>query len=129
MNNQKIEKQELIQNTKEFNIKIQELINKNDILDYLDFTSIKEKLEKHHSFLSKLEKDECEIAIVGLEKAGKSTFANALIESDIFPSAAERCTYTTTRLIYGEDKALVTFYTKSEFNSRFMKLLDLVKYP
>lgn len=129
MNNQSVEKKELIQNTQEFNTQIQRLADDNEKLSYLDFSIIKEKLEKNHKLLAKLEKDECEIAIVGLEKAGKSTFANALIGSDIFPSAAERCTYTTTRLIYGEDKAVVTFYTKPEFNSRFMRLLELVKYP
>ena len=35
----------------------------------------------------KLDKNEFEIAIVGLEKAGKSTFANALIENRILPDA------------------------------------------
>ena len=42
----------------------------------------------------KLEKGEFEIAIVGLEKAGKSTFANAIIDNEILPRDDIRCTFT-----------------------------------
>ena len=46
--------------------------------------------------LRKLRNNEFEIAIVGLEKAGKSTFANALMENNLLPTKDLRCTFTST---------------------------------
>jgi len=66
---------------------------------------------------------------VGLEKAGKSTFANALIENSVLPSAPERCTFTSTRLVSGDDRATVEFYNKKEFDVIFKELLAEVEYP
>ncbi len=77
----------------------------------------------------KLSSGEFEIAIVGLEKAGKSTLANALIESDIFPSASDRCTYTQTELRYGQDIATIEFYTKLEFENIVRSMLEEVEFP
>lgn len=85
--------------------------------------------EKNKKFKHKLESNEFEIAIVGLEKAGKSTFANALIDNYVLPSAPERCTFTTTRLVSGSDKATVEFYTESEFNQIFQDMLLELEYP
>ena len=65
----------------------------------------------------KLDKNEFEIAIVGLEKAGKSTFGNALMENRILPDADERCTYTSTCIRYGqEDRAVVRFFSSREMD-------------
>lgn len=64
----------------------------------------------------KLEKNEFEIAIVGLEKAGKSTFGNALMENRILPDADERCTYTSTCIRYGQDCAVVKFFNSREMD-------------
>lgn len=64
----------------------------------------------------KLDKNEFEIAIVGLEKAGKSTFGNALMENRILPDADERCTYTSTCIRYGEDRAIVKFFNHHEMD-------------
>lgn len=64
----------------------------------------------------KLEKNEFEIAIVGLEKAGKSTFGNALMENRILPDADERCTYTSTCIRYGQDRAVVKFFNSREMD-------------
>jgi len=87
-------------------------------------------INKSKNLLHKLKSDEFEIAVVGLEKAGKSTFVNALIENDILPSAPERCTFTSTKLTYGkEDKAIVEFYTEEEFNAIFQELLKDIDYP
>lgn len=73
--------------------------------------------------LKKLKNDEFEIAIVGLEKAGKSTFANALIENNLLPTKDLRCTFTSTQIEYsGDDKddsAIVSFYTVEEFDRDF----------
>ena len=48
--------------------------------------------------LERLERGEFRIAVVGLEKSGKSTFINAWLESDLLPSDSRRCTFTTTQL-------------------------------
>lgn len=84
---------------------------------------------KNSKFLHKLKTNEFEIAIVGLEKAGKSTFANALIGNYAVPSAPERCTFTSTRLVYGQDRGIVEFYTEPEFNQIFQNLLKEIYYP
>lgn len=129
MENQTQEKLEIINKATELNQFIKSIINDNKELNFIDITKIQKIANLNETLLNKLTKDELEIAIIGLEKAGKSTFANALIESNIFPSAAERCTYTITRLTYGEDRAIVTFYTEEEFNERFIDLLNTIKYP
>ena len=58
--------------------------------------------KRSSSILQKLRSREFTVAVVGLEKAGKSTLGNALIKSEILPEYTERCTYTTTELRAGE---------------------------
>ena len=53
-------------------------------------------MERNDKILTKLEKGEFTVAIVGLEKAGKSTLGNALLKDIFLPEYTERCTYTTT---------------------------------
>jgi hypothetical protein len=48
--------------------------------------------------LDRLQRNEFRIAVVGLEKAGKSTFVNAWLGYDLLPNDTERCTYTTTQV-------------------------------
>lgn len=48
--------------------------------------------------LARLDRGQFRVAVVGLEKAGKSTFINAWLEHDLLPSAQRRCTYTTTQV-------------------------------
>lgn len=70
--------------------------------------------------LTRIKNNSFEIAIVGLEKAGKSTFANALIGLDILPTKEERCTYTSSCVKYASQTyAEVEFFTLQEFNERF----------
>ena len=89
-----------------------------------------QKIRKKAEFLkNKLDKNEFEIAIVGLEKAGKSTFANALMGNDILPSKEARCTYTSTRICSGDDTAKVQFFTTDEFNKKFRDQLKTMKIP
>ena len=72
------------------------------------------------SVYKKLNSDEFEVAIVGLEKAGKSTFANALMKNNILPTKDARCTFTSTRIEYSDsDNAVVSFYTYEKFNNDF----------
>ena len=91
-------------------------------LDLID-ASREDKLRKLKNeaerYKQKLEKNEFEIAIVGLEKAGKSTFANAMMGYDILPSDEKRCTYTSTKIRSGNNSGNVKFFTRDEFNSNF----------
>jgi len=80
--------------------------------------------------LNKLKSREFTVAIVGLEKAGKSTLGNALIKSPVLPEYASRCTYTTTEIRAGNtDVAEVYFYSREEFNKNFKRMLNDIKYP
>lgn len=80
--------------------------------------------------LKKLKSKEFTVAVVGLEKAGKSTLGNALIKSLVLPEYAERCTYTTTEIRAGSvDEAVVSFYTRAEFNERFKDMFRAIEYP
>ena len=80
--------------------------------------------------LNKLKSREFTVAIVGLEKVGKSTLGNALIKSMVLPEYAARCTYTTTEIRAGDtDVAEVYFYSRDEFNKNFKRMLNDVKYP
>ena len=80
--------------------------------------------------LNKLKSREFTVAIVGLEKAGKSTLGNALINSMVLPEYAARCTYTTTEIRAGDtDVAEVYFYNRDEFNKNFKRMLNDVQFP
>ncbi len=75
----------------------------------------------------KIDTGEFEIAIIGLEKSGKSTFANAIIENDTLPVADRRCTYTSSSIQYGEkDHAVVYFLKPEEFYADFTDKLKMV---
>ena len=82
-------------------------------------------------FLDKLNAGEIEVAIIGMENSGKSSLANAFVKlNEAFPIGSNRTTFTSTRLKYGkEDKAVVEFFTESEFNQNFKEMLKKVKYP
>jgi hypothetical protein len=68
------------------------------------------------------------ICIVGLEKAGKSTFINALLGYELLPTASERCTQIRTVLKpkfedHGQQLlATVQFYDDQEFRVFFDKM-------
>lgn len=123
------ERIDLITKIQKQNSFVKNILDKNESLQFIETKELSRLLKTSNALLNKLEKNNFEIAIVGLEKAGKSTFANALIESNILPSAPERCTFTSTKLLNGEDKAIVTFYTKDEFNQKLRELLSSVEYP
>ena len=104
-------------------------------------TVVSAELRKHlkalkteaETVLRKLRSNEFEIAIVGEESSGKSTFANALMGNSILPRADKRCTYTSTRIAYSgddsEDSAVVSFYTVDEFNFDFWDKLRQLCFP
>jgi GTPase Era involved in 16S rRNA processing len=91
-------------------------------------TKLNEIYDKNNKFHHKLKNNEFEIAIFGEEKAGKSTLGNALIENNIFVSTPT-FTFNPIRLSYGDDKAIVEFYTEEEFNNLFIELLKTIEYP
>lgn len=122
-----LDKLEQVKNTlldlskyEKFNIFTQDEVGK---LKYIE--------NKNNLYVSKLKNGEIEIAIVGMENTGKSTFANALIKlKEAFPTGSTRCTFTSTKLQYGnEDKAVVEFFTKDDFNQMFQEMLQEIKYP
>ena len=102
-----------------------------NILTKKDIEKLKKIRDKNRVYLSKLKKGEIEVAIVGMENTGKSTFANALIKlKEAFPTGSTRCTFTSTKLQYGEnDKAIVEFFSKDDFNKMFQEMLQEIKYP
>jgi hypothetical protein len=76
--------------------------------------------------LKRLDKGEFRIAVVGLEKSGKSTFVNAWLESDLLPAADKRCTFTTTQIYSvvdpGEQRLEVQAKTTQEFDAYTQEL-------
>lgn len=54
--------------------------------------------EPAEKLMHRLQNGEFRIAVVGLEKAGKSTFVNAWLGSDLLPAKKARCTFTTTQI-------------------------------
>lgn len=70
------------------------------------------------------------ICIVGLEKAGKSTFINALLGFELLPTASERCTQIRTVLKPPHETgvqqlfATVKFYDDQEFQLLFNKMVN-----
>lgn len=76
----------------------------------------------------KLKSGEFEIAVVGLEKAGKSSFSNALSGLDILPTADARCTYTSTCIRAGQtNSATITFLTEDELNRDLREKLETLQ--
>lgn len=106
-------------------------LNTNGLLE----DEVEEKLleirGKAERLLKKLQNNEFEVSIVGLEKAGKSSFANAIIGNDILPSKEARCTYTSTSIRYGDNTAIVHFFSREEFAKGFqIKLKKLgIEHP
>jgi ribosome biogenesis GTPase A len=66
--------------------------------------------------LERLKKREFRIAVVGLEKAGKSTFINAWLECDLLPAKGGRCTFTTTQIysVSNESEQRLEVQTRTE---------------
>jgi len=91
-----------------------------------------ERLRKRNQkVLNKLRTREFTVAVVGLEKAGKSTLGNALLKRNILPEYFERCTYTTTKICTGDqDHGKIYFYSAEQFKKNFADTLKTVlQYP
>lgn len=79
----------------------------------------------------RLEQGEFRIAVVGLEKAGKSTFVNAWLGHDLLPSDTSRCTFTTTQLfsVLNAREQRLVIHTKSpdEFQDYLAELTTVAQ--
>ncbi len=81
-----------------------------------------QKLETEHARLNRqlerLRANRFEVAVIGLEKAGKSALLNAWLGQEILPSARERCTFTSTEIWSAQteqDQSLsIQYYSREE---------------
>lgn len=70
----------------------------------------------------RLKRNQFEVAVIGLEKAGKSTLLNGWLGADILPNLDERCTYTTTEIrsaTLENQKIEIEYFSKEEFERDF----------
>jgi GTPase SAR1 family protein len=85
--------------------------------------------------LSRVRENTCRVAVIGLEKAGKSTFINAWIKGQALPADRERCTWAASSVRNGARiQAEVIFSTREEFDAAVNNLynetgLDRTKIP
>ena len=86
--------------------------------------------EKFSDWNDRLSDNKYRVAIIGTEKAGKSTFANALLRRNFLPEDEKRCTFTTTTIESSktEDTAEIEFFTKQEFINKFNSLCEEVNF-
>ncbi|CAF1088897.1 unnamed protein product [Rotaria sordida] len=119
-----------------FNILVQQYVK---ILQCLEFVDKETKASASNNYIYDIKKNILKlkelndkqsytICIVGLEKAGKSTFINALLGYELLPTACERCTQIRTvlkpPLENGDPQlfAAVKFYDDQEFHLFFDKM-------
>ncbi|MEA3316299.1 MAG: dynamin family protein [Campylobacterota bacterium] len=101
------------------------------IIDNKEIDNLSKITKSIDKWRTKLKNQKFEVAIIGLEKAGKSTMANSLLNQDYLPNAISRCTFTTAKIESDKDKdeAVINFYTKEEFILRFNALCEKIKLP
>ena len=100
------------------------------VISFEDQDRLQSLQNRNENILHKLKTDEFSVAIVGLEKAGKSTVGNALIKMAILPEYTERCTYTTTEIRSGDrDEAIISFYKHEQFNKNFQDMMNILEFP
>ena len=129
------EQQKFIAKLDETDRIFEEILSKDRNGMVIPFGSERNELERlrkrNQKVLNKLRTREFTVAVVGLEKAGKSTLGNALRKRNILPEYTERCTYTTTKICAGsEDCGRIFFYSKEQFKNNFADTLkNILKYP
>ena len=126
------EREEIIQKLERTSGLFDQLFEKDPdgmIIGYEQRAELRTLKARNEKILQKLKTREFTVAVVGLEKAGKSTLGNALIKSIMLPEYTERCTYTTTEIRAGDvDEAEIFFYSKEEFDRNFQALMRSVEY-
>ena len=89
---------------------------------------LREEAEQADRQKKRLEKGEFRIAVVGLEKAGKSTFVNAWLGCDLLPAKSQRCTFTTTQIYSVAHESEQRLETNPKTHYQFEKLCqELIK--
>ena len=88
---------------------------------------LEQEAEPARRQLERLKKREFRIAIVGLEKAGKSTFLNAWLECDLLPAKAARCTFTTTQIYSVVNEAEQRLEVQTKTDDQFFRLQEDLK--
>jgi hypothetical protein len=72
--------------------------------------------------LHKLRENQFQVAVIGIEKAGKSLLLNGWLGVEVLPSMDERCTYTATEVRSAESGEeqyyTVHYYTQAEFDEQ-----------
>ena len=68
------------------------------------------------------------VAVVGIMKAGKSTFMNALMEENLLYTGTEETTYTVTWFKYAPQPYLNVIFRGNDFKSEKAKFEDLEKW-
>jgi uncharacterized protein (UPF0297 family) len=121
----------LIDETVEAVNKVKELDPSFDIVQPDEQRILSERAETLARLRHKLATDEMEVGVVGLEKAGKSSFSSAFVQKyGLFPSADERCTFTSTALRFGaQDEARVEFYSTRDFAEKVASMLKELECP
>ena len=90
-----------------------------------NFSKLYEKLT---IWSDRLKDNRFKVALVGTTSAGKSSFANALLHKDLLPEDDKTTTYTSASIeSSNEDKAIIEFYSKDEFKTKFNELLKEIK--
>jgi len=82
-----------------------------------------QEVEPARRQLERLRKREFRIAVVGLEKAGKSTFINAWLECDLLPAKGGRCTFTTTQIYSVQNDTEQKLEVQAKTEEQFINLL------
>lgn len=101
----------------------------NQVIGVDEQMELRKMQRENKAILEKLQGREFSVAIVGLEKAGKSTLANSIIKQNALPEYTERCTYTTTEIRAGQNaEAEIFFFSRDEFNRKFREMLKSLKY-
>lgn len=81
--------------------------------------------------LDRLKQNQFRIAVVGIEKAGKSSFINAWLGCDLLPSDSKRCTFTTTQIysVANDNQQCLKVFpkTKEQFEMLVTHLSDAAK--
>lgn len=90
-----------------------------------DLNEIKSDLDDQ---LKRFKKKNFEIAVVGREKAGKSSLLNAWIGFELLPSDRNRCTYTTTEIRscvdISEQKYLIEYLSTEDFEKNYNNIVN-----
>lgn len=79
----------------------------------------------------KLKANRFEVAVLGLEKAGKSTLLNAWLGTEILPAMDERCTYTSCEVWSApsekEQLYAIEYYSPVEFEQQLSEKRRLIQ--